>query len=475
MTHKSSRAHAPVWCPLVVWGALLACGAGADPSGGGGTGAGAGAQGGAGGTPPTSGGSGGQGGAGAGAVGGAGGSGAGFGGFGGSGGTGGFLECATFSAEAQQAPAAILFVLDKSASMTTQQKWSTAQLAVVSAIDADAFDSLSLGLVTFPSSFTATPQCLCDACCGGDVGLCNLFIPQVSCGVSGLPQVAITPAGTLKSNQGGVRQDIYNYLASNSPLTNSDDGSPIYDALVSGYNALQAIPIEQRILVLVTDGGFSCTSVSSPQRPGYSDGACLDWEYPDSVNALIANKYADPSDPVFTFVLGLPGSNSNGEMQGSFATAPYSMRRALSSYAHSGAPLSVDPGCDVPDAVFDTNGTDPIVPCHIDLSVGAFNASSFADAITAIRGEALGCIYELPEPPLGETIDPAKVNVTLTLEGTPTDLPKRADPSNECLVNPCWDYNADGQVELIGKACSDLILAADATVEIVVGCDTVVR
>ena len=474
---RTQRIDDVTFLSIALAGALLGCAAGQETTGGGGQGGGQGAAG----PGPSTGGGGGeagmpQGGGGAGAMGGSGSVG-GFGGLGGDGGAGGFLECATFTEEASQAPAAILFVLDKSASMTTANKWGTAQLAVVSAIDKDAFDSLSLGLVTFPSSFSPAPQCLCDYCCGGDPGLCGLLLPQgVSCGVSGLPQVAIAPAGTQKSNQGGVRQQMYQYLVNNAPLSNSDDGSPIYEALVSGYNALHAIDIEQRILVLLTDGGFSCTSVSTPPRPGYSDGACLDWEYPDSVNALITSERNDAAEPIYTFVVGLPGSNSTGQMQGSFATAPYPMRRALSSYAFNGAPDSVDPLCDMPDALFNVNGGDPALGCHIDLSSGAgFNADSFADAIEEIRGEALGCVYDLPQPPPGETIDPAKVNVNLVLDGVASSLPKRSDPMNDCELAACWDYTNAGKVELVGKACTDLSLAGDASVEIVVGCDTVVQ
>ena len=37
----------------------------------------------------------------------------------------------------------------------------------------------------------------------------------------------------------------------------------------------------------------------------------------------------------------------------------------------------------------------------------------------------------------------------------------------------CWDWNADGKVELIGKACMDVSATTDAKVSIVVGCPTV--
>jgi hypothetical protein len=393
----------------------------------------------------------------------------------GSGGAGGFGECATFSAAAEQAPAAMLIVLDKSASMNTQSKWPTAQLAVVSAIDNDAFNSMSLGLVTFPANFTPPPQCLCDYCCGGDAGLCAFALPDgVSCGVSALPQVAIAPAGTEKSNQGGVRKAIYDYLVVQSPLSNGDDGSPIYDAMRLGFETLKTYQVDKRILALITDGGFSCTSVASPTRPGYSDGACNDWEYPDSVNQLIVGARDDAMKPINTFIVGLPGSDSTGQMQGSFATAPYAMKLALSTYAVSGSPNTVPQDCDA-GAVFTQGGTAPAVPCHVDLTVGPFDGQVLADAIKQIRGQALGCEYDLPDPPAGETINPDKVNVSLTLEGATATLPRRSDPNDECTDDGCWDYLDDDTIVLVGKSCTDVTDAMMAQVDIVVGCDTVVK
>ena len=386
--------------------------------------------------------------------------------------------CATFTAEGKQEPAAMLIVLDKTASMTTSSKWSTAQQAVVQAVDQDSFDSLSLGLVAFPQTFQSPPQCLCTFY-GLDPASCAALLdPGVSCGVSGLPQVAIAPAGMEKSNAStGVRHDIYQYLVNNTPLSNADDGSPIYEAMVSGYQALEGVPdVSKRMLVLVTDGGFSCTSVASPARPGYTDGACPDWEYPDTVNSLITTWRDNATTPINTFIVGLPGSNSHaGEMQGAFAVAPYSMLLALSTYAVSGSPDTVDPTCDL-GLAFSQSGTDPQKPCHIDLSSGAFDATTLAAAIDAIRGKALGCVYDLPTPPDGETIDLAKVNVQVTQGTTTTTLPKRTDPTDVCETElGCWDYDDDGKIELIGKSCADVTASVSTKVEIYVGCTTIVK
>lgn len=387
--------------------------------------------------------------------------------------------CANFTKEAKQAPAAMLFVLDASASMTQAQKWGTAQLATVSAIDKDVFDTMSLGLVRFPANFVDPPQCLCTYI-ETMVGVpCDFVLPNgVACGVSFLPQIPITPAGTEKSNAPmGVRHDIYQHLSTTSPVNDDSDASPIYDALAAGYNALKAYPIDKRLLVLITDGGFSCTSLSVPTRPGYTDGACLDWEYPDSVNSLITAARTDATKPINTFVVGVPGSNSNGEMQGNYATAPYSMQLALSTYAVSGSPDTVDPACDKA-AVFNQNGSAPAAPCHIDLSGGgAFNPDTLADAITAVRGKALGCVYDLPAPPPGEEILLDQVNVQLTIDAAAVALKKRSNPVDDCAVEGCWDYTGTTppQVEILGKACVDLGNATEAKVDILVGCETVLN
>ena len=388
--------------------------------------------------------------------------------------------CAQFTAEAEQAPAAMLVVLDASASMNQNQKWSTAQLAIVSAIDKDVFDTMSLGLVRFPASYLDPPQCICQAVgLGNNYNLCKqLLAPGVSCGVSGLPQIAIAPAGSDKSNAAtGVRHDIYQHLVSVPPLSNQDDGSPIYEALAAGYNALELFPgVTRRLLILITDGGFSCTSMANPARPAYQDlNNCPDWEIPDTVNALIKARHDDAAAPINTFVIGVPGSDSTGQKIGGYDTPPYHMKLALSTYAVSGSPESIDAACDSA-TMYTQGGADPAKPCHIDLSAGgAFDATALSNAITALRGKALGCIYDLPAPPPGETIDPTLVNVDATINGVVTSLPKRSDPNDDCALDGCWDYNASSQVQILGKTCDDIGTAASAKVEIVVGCETIIK
>jgi hypothetical protein len=144
----------------------------------------------------------------------------------------------------------------------------------------------------------------------------------------------------------------------------------------------------------------------------------------------------------------------------------------LSAYAKAGAPEYVDPTC---EGTFGApENVDPAKPCHFDMTTGTFDAKKLADAIAKMRGEVLGCIYDLPTPTSG-TVDKSKVNVRLESKGTGIDLKKRADASDPCTTDGCWDYTTDGKVELIGKACTDAKAITDGRVTILVGCATVVK
>jgi hypothetical protein len=370
--------------------------------------------------------------------------------------------CASVSEEAKQAPAALLIVLDRSSSMSTNGKWLAAQKAIVKAIDASAFDNLSLGLLAYPSFSIAAPSCL-------------LFVTQVSCGVSSLPQVPLGDTGLLKSTAAsGPRREIYTWLSASGPDQTITDASPGYDALSTAIKALQDHPIDgKRLLVFITDGGFSCTSMSSPTRPGYSDGLCPDWEYPDTVIALLSAARSAAAKPVSSFIVGVPGSDSAGQMQGPYSTAPYHMRLALSAYAYAGSPTTVPATCD--GRSFTQSGADPSAPCHFDMTVGTFDADTLAQTIADIRGKALGCTYTLPKVVGKQVVNKDKVNVRVTIDGQGGVIPRRLIATDPCTIKGCWDYDALGQVELIGKTCDQVKSAANAKVEILVGCLTILE
>jgi len=373
-------------------------------------------------------------------------------------------SCAVSSISATQTPTAVLVVLDRSSSMTTTGKWAAAQKAIVKAIDKDSFDNVTLGLLAYPSHSVAGPKCL--------------WGWPVSCGVSALPQVPLSTSGTVKTTgSSGPRKAIYGWLTSNAPDNTGTDASPGYDALKSGIDALQDLKtVDKRALVMLTDGGFSCASLSSPQRPGYSDGACPDWEYPSSVVKLLKAAYEHTTKPITSFIVGLPGSNSTGKKQGAYATAPYHMLLALSTYAYIGSPKTVPINCN--GRAFTKSGTNPTRPCHFDMTQGTFTVDLLASAFAQVKGKLLGCTYKLPKvDDKNKTIDKSKVNVELTLDTKVAyKIPRRTNKSDTCLTGKgCWDLDAKDNVSILGKACTDLSTATKAKVSILVGCKTIVK
>jgi hypothetical protein len=109
------------------------------------------------------------------------------------------------------------------------------------------------------------------------------------------------------------------------------------------------------------------------------------------------------------------------------------------------------------------------------MTQGGFSGDALAKVISQVRGKALGCVFELPVPEGGGSVDKSQVNVQMNVGTGPQDIPKRSDPKDPCIADYCWDYNGEGKIELIGKACTDLTSAAKAAVSIVAGCETIIK
>jgi hypothetical protein len=367
--------------------------------------------------------------------------------------------CGEVSYPAHQDPAAMLVLLQRSGSMAQNNKWTFAAQAIVQALDQDVFDTMYLGLMAAPNAMVTGPACI--------------FNYPVACGVPAFPQVDLALAGPIKStNTVGVRHDIKAWLTANAPDTSAGEGNPLYDAIQSGIGALQLwTGPGKRILFVVTDGAISCTSLSN--RAGYNDGnGCPDWENPNNIVSLVNQANTNQTSPVDTFLVGVPGSDSYDATGVNYP--PYHMRAALSDIAYAGSPANVPANCTHTNP-FQQTDPDPTISCHFDMTQ-SYSAQQVADAIAQVRHKVLGCIFDLPTPDAG-VVDPNQVNVSYAVNGatSQTQLYKRASTSEDCVTDGCWDYTSDGKVELIGKACDDLMNATDSDVEISVGCATIVK
>lgn len=370
-----------------------------------------------------------------------------------------FSGCATATYDASPVPAALLVVLDKSSSMSANSKWATAAQAIVQALDHEAFDAVSVGLLAAPSGSIAGPSCL--------------FGLPVSCQAPPFPQIDLTLAGTNKSTAAtGVRKQIKDWLTANVPDSGLGDATPFYAALENAIVSLKGWPMSgKRVILAITDGTLSCNEFSTnPARPGYQDcnNCARDWENPMNIISLLGNANLDGQKPIESFIVGVPGANTTAST--GCSAPPYNMRAALSAIAAAGSPANIPASCN--GRTYSQGAAEPSMPCHFDMSGGSFSTTALADAIAKVRGATLGCTLELPTPAGGGTVDRTRVNVELTVGGVTSALAKRADASNMCTQTGCWDYTVDGKVQLIGKACTDATAGGTVQAKIVTGCVT---
>lgn len=88
----------------------------------------------------------------------------------------------------------------------------------------------------------------------------------------------------------------------------------------------------------------------------------------------------------------------------------------------------------------------------------------------------LACEWDIPDPPEGETFDPTKVNVELTLDGVLEEV-YFVESANDCMGGDGWYYLPDNvapeQIRICPETCLRVQDATEASVDILFGCETV--
>lgn len=103
----------------------------------------------------------------------------------------------------------------------------------------------------------------------------------------------------------------------------------------------------------------------------------------------------------------------------------------------------------------------------------------FQDMATGVVQSAqLSCEYDIPPPPMGEVLDPGKVNVNYTPAGQPVMPILFVSNPADCGVKGGWYYdnpNAPTKVVMCPTTCD--VLKADSTgkIEVLFGCETVIK
>jgi len=169
---------------------------------------------------------------------------------------------------------------------------------------------------------------------------------------------------------------------------------------------------------------------------------------------------------------------TDGYPKGCNADNTITAAAALAATAFKGKPsistyvLGVGPNLSDLNSIAASGGTTKAF--LIDTTQNA--ASQLAAALASIRTTAVvGCTYTIPAPPQGQTLDPAKVNVTYTdSKGKVTNVLQ--DPAGTaCAMGSGWQYSADGsQINLCGSLCTAVKADPGGSLQVLFGCATVV-
>lgn len=361
--------------------------------------------------------------------------------------------CEVNSFESEELPASLLFVVDRSGSMSCNppplqdtddcnerakptdesapSRWSVTVDALIGAFQQLNGTSASIGL-----SFFSTDQ---------------------TCGVISQPVVPVSPVS------GSVVADLEASLRATTPA----GGTPIVGAVTLAYQHMHeeaGAGIEcpgddcpcanppcgangNRYVVLITDGEESCAAGDDEQRM-WLDGLLDD----EAKQAVLAN--------VRTFVIGAPGSEP--------------ARGFLSELAFQGGTARNNGQCS--HDRLSTEGD-----CHFDMTTTTDFAADFATVLADISGAALGCEFAVPTLVTPETENTVNVQITAGGNGAAPVCLARDDTATCDGGAEGWQFtkNPDGSINrskiaLCGSACGQVAADAGARVDVLVGCQTIV-
>lgn len=369
--------------------------------------------------------------------------------------------CGVSTVPTQQVPGSLLIVFDRSGSMSDEvggsTRWELAKAAINNAL-ATSGDELSAGLLLFPS--------------------------DGNCGVPSTPNVPVAPLSTS-------RAAIQSVLNSTSPSGNT----PAFKALLAGYDHLDTLTTPgQQGIVLVTDGGETCdledreeifARVQMERVTKNRLTFAVGLQHADNNLSTIAYNGGSPRSPTC-----MPECTTNGSC---FSDADCGGAPCLMPSLGGPLPIPLPGICSCANdshcvgeqtcqstyiPLYCQVGSDckqcagPTNCCHYDASDANFQ-SEFESALGEIARRLVdSCVFEVPRGTDPSMFDPARVNVGVTFEGEDRTVLRRGyDPNVDS-----WNYTDDTYESLIiqGPICDRILEGEPATVEIVLGCPTII-
>lgn len=340
-------------------------------------------------------------------------------------------SCGATAIPTTRIPGSMLIVFDRSSSMNDPasgssgpSRWDVSEDAINSVL-ASTSDDLNVGLLFFPTGM-------------GDE--CNVTIGP------GVPPVPMAPLGT---NRAAIRSQL--------TMTPGGGVTPVFDALRAGYQYLDSLDTAgPRGLILVTDGENNCDTATE-------------------ASVLAEARERQDTFGTLTYAIGLDNSSSflstlalNGGTRRSDTCIGDCVADPLTCSMTSPCPTGMGP-CLLGFCVMSGGRTGEC--CHYDVSSAGFR-DELATALEEISEAFLdSCIFELPRGADPTMFDPGLVNVGVTFAGeSRTVVGRSSDPATSS-----WDFTSPEHEAIViqGTLC-DRLLMSEATVEIVLGCPTIV-
>lgn len=340
--------------------------------------------------------------------------------------------CGAAAIPTTRIPGSLLLVFDRSSSMdepangtSGPSRWDVSEDAI-NGVLASAGDGLNVGLMVFPTGV-------------GDA--CDVTIGP------GVPHVPIAPLPVSRPAIAGLLA-----AGTNGGVT------PIFDALRGGYQYLDSLDTEgPRGLILVTDGENNCD--------GATEASVLaEAREREEVFGYLTYAIGLDNSSTFLSTLAVNGGTRRNDTCLADCVAP-PLRCSMTSPCPTGMGPCLFGFCA-------SSGGMTAECCHYNVAASDFSTQLQA-ALDEIASAFLdSCVFELPRGADPAMFDPSAVNVGVTFEGeSRTVVGRSTDPSTDS-----WNFTSTDNEAIViqGALCDRLLGGGEATVEIVLGCPTIV-
>jgi hypothetical protein len=328
----------------------------------------------------------------------------------------------------------LLFLLDRSGSMHlriagTETRWTATKSGLFELFDALPQDTVG-GITMFPSGDQPVDCCVvttgnyidCSACLSGE-----LPGPENRCDALGYESLPVSMAALGATHLSEMK----------SFVSSADDefywGTPLAPALTGTLEAATQQSLNGvTSIVLLTDGlPTSCQTTSDPDA--------------NNIQRALDAASGGAQAGVRTYVLGIDAEAASSDPATDLAIN-------LSALASAGG-TARSVGCEA------TN------ECAYIVNSDNFEMA-LATSLQEIALDAISCAFDVPEVNGGA---PKYDEVNITVESGGQKFTVLRDTSH----TDGWDYlPGNQQVQLYGKSCDRLKSDPDASVEVVVGCET---